>query len=540
VASIQVIQGPDKGRTFELVNGENIIGREGSSVVLADKTASRRHARLAYEDERWVLEDLGSGNGTFVNGVRTKAPTPVNRGDQVRCGSSLLVFLGGPPGLQTTVDVDEDGKLVDAAIVATMPSSEDSVIIPTLEAGAEAIDNLRILYDLIADVGSILNIELLLRRTLDKVFETLKAERGYIMLLDERGKVDLKASKLSQENASKDIPISRTIINEVVSKQIGVLSSNAMSDKRFTAGKSVHDFGIRSAICVPIKGRERILGVIHVDCGVSQHTYTTEQLRLLTAVGYQTGLAIDNVQLYEASVQAERLAATGETVAALSHHVKNMLQALGAGAELVEGGLKRENLAKAKDAWPIVQRNLGKINDLILNMLAFSKQREPRLENVNINRVVEECLELQMPRADERGIALMSDLDDLPPFPVDEAGLHQALLNLMTNAIDAVDDNTGVVTVTSRYDSMNRNVILKVVDNGRGISPEQLDKIFNPFFSSKGQAGTGLGLAVAKKVVQEHQGDIDVNSTVGAGTTFTVTLPAMRAGDAGDTFGPRG
>ncbi|MHC4982265.1 MAG: sensor histidine kinase [Planctomycetota bacterium] len=540
MASIQVIQGPDKGRTFELVNGENIIGREGSSVVLADKTASRRHARLAYEDERWVLEDLGSGNGTFVNGVRTKAPTPVNRGDQVRCGSSLLVFLGGPPGLQTTVDVDEDGKLVDAAIVATMPSSEDSVIIPTLEAGAEAIDNLRILYDLIADVGSILNIELLLRRTLDKVFETLKAERGYIMLLDERGKVDLKASKLSQENASKDIPISRTIINEVVSKQIGVLSSNAMSDKRFTAGKSVHDFGIRSAICVPIKGRERILGVIHVDCGVSQHTYTTEQLRLLTAVGYQTGLAIDNVQLYEASVQAERLAATGETVAALSHHVKNMLQALGAGAELVEGGLKRENLAKAKDAWPIVQRNLGKINDLILNMLAFSKQREPRLENVNINRVVEECLELQMPRADERGIALMSDLDDLPPFPVDEAGLHQALLNLMTNAIDAVDDNTGVVTVTSRYDSMNRNVILKVVDNGRGISPEQLDKIFNPFFSSKGQAGTGLGLAVAKKVVQEHQGDIDVNSTVGAGTTFTVTLPAMRAGDAGDTFGPRG
>jgi signal transduction histidine kinase/pSer/pThr/pTyr-binding forkhead associated (FHA) protein len=560
---LQIIQGPEKGQSFALAEGENIIGRKGRGVVVSDGTVSRRHARLALANDHWLLSDLGSANGTYLNGVRLKEPTVVNRGDQIRCGSTLLVFMGGAAGPQAAVDIDEEGNLVDAAIVATMPSSEDSVIIPTPEAGARAIGNLRILYDLIAEVGSILNIDVLLRRTLDKVFEVVKADRGYIMLIDEHGRLDLRAAKVADEppprrssrhqarraspdgkaptaparEAERRAPISRTIVNEVVSKQVGVLSSNAMSDKRFAAGKSVHDFGIRSAMCVPIKGRERILGVIHVDCSVSEHTYSTEQLRLLTAVGYQTGLAIENVRLYEATVQSERLAAVGETVAVLSHHIKNILQALGAGADVVEMGLKADDLAKAKESWPIVQRNLARINTLILNMLAFSREREPQLESLNVNRILGECIELESSRADERGIALLSDLDDLPPIPADDAGLHQAFLNLISNGVDAVEDNDGVVTVSSRYDSMNREVTVTVADNGSGIEPDSLPKIFNPFFSAKGQGGTGLGLAVAKKVVEEHQGRISVQSTVGEGTTFVVALPALppESADAGDT-----
>jgi two-component system NtrC family sensor kinase len=323
------------------------------------------------------------------------------------------------------------------------------------------------------------------------------------------------------------IPISRTIINDVIAKQVGVLSSNAMSDKRFASGKSVHDFGIRSAICVPIKGRERILGVIHVDCSVSEQTYSTEQLRLLTAVGYQTGLAIENVKLHESAVQSERLAAVGETVAFLSHHIKNILHALGAGVEVVEKGLESDNLAKAREAWPIVQRSLDRINGLILNMLAFSKHREPLYQNVNINHVLTECIELISRHADERQVALMSDLDDLPPIPADPAGLSQAFLNLLANALDAVESNTGVITVASKYDSMHRNVIVRVIDNGSGIPDDQVDQIFTPFYSSKGQRGTGLGLAVAKKVFQEHHGMVELATKVGEGTTFTITLPAM-------------
>ncbi len=533
MASILVIQGADKDRPFDLYDGENIIGRQRCAVRLTDKTVSRRHASIAARNGTWMLEDLGSANGTYLNGVKVTRPMPVSRGDQIRCGATLLVFGGGRP-TEAAVDLDENGSLIDAAIVATVPSNEDSVIIPTPEAGAEAIENIRIIYELAADIGSIFNVPLLLQKTLDRIFDVLNADRGYAMLIDENGGLSLSAARLGERVDEQRIPISRTIIHEVISKQVGVLCSNAMSDKRFASGKSVHDFGIRSAICVPINGRERILGVIHIDCSVSEHTYSTEQLRLLTAIGYQTGLAIENVKLHEAAVQSERLAATGETVALLSHHIKNLLHALGAGIDVVEMGLNREDVQRAKDAWPMVQRNLERINGLILNMLAFSKSREPLLENVNVNHVLGECLELVERQADEREVAIMRDLDDVPPIPADTAGLNRAFLNLVNNALDAVENGSGVITIASKYDSMHRNVIVRVIDNGSGIPPEDIEQIFTPFYSSKGHRGTGLGLAVAKKVIEEHHGKIEVASEVSNGATFTVTLPALPPAAAED------
>ena len=539
VASIQVIQGPDRGLTFELGQGESTLGRQGSTVTLNDGTVSRRHACIIGDNGTWMLRDMGSANGTFLNGVKLRKPARLNGGDQIRTGSTLLLFVA-TNGTMPQVDVDEDGRLIDAAIVATVPSNEDSVIIPTPEAGVEALDSLRILYDTIAEISSIFNVSLLLRRMLSKIFDVLQADRGYVMLVDEKGKLRLVASRVTDETKDGQIPISRTIINEVITKQVGAISSNAMSDKRFTSGKSVHNFGIRSAICVPIKGRDRILGVIHVDCRVAEHTYTTQQLRLLTAIGYHTGLAIENVRLYEAAVQSERLAAVGETVAALSHHIKNILQALMAGTDVVEMGLDQGNLDKSRLAWPIVQRNLGRINATILNMLAFSKDRQPLLENVDLPRLVTECVELITPQADERGVMILSDFDDMPSVPADPAGIHQAVLNLLNNALDAVPDQTGAVTVSCKYDSMHRQAVLRVIDNGHGIEQAKLDEIFHPFYSDKGQRGTGLGLAVAKKVCKEHGGTIKVSSKIGEGTRFTITLSAIpaTAGDPGDTVAP--
>ena len=548
MASIHIIQGPDKGRRFELSDGESLIGRRDCDVELTDNTVSRHHFRLTSDAGRWQLDDLGSANGTFLNGQKVTGSSPVQPGDQIRCGKSLLVFARAGdtvPGM-SGVDMDESGKLVDAAIVATVPSNEDSVVIPTPEAGAQAIGNLRILYDFIAETTSIFTVDVLLRRTLQKVFNVLNADRGFIMLMadgDEPAegqsrRLVLKASILSEESEHTEAPISRTIINEVIRNEVGVLSSNAMGDKRFAAGKSVHDFSIRSAICVPIKGRESILGVIHVDCSVSTHTYSTEQLRLLTAIGYQTGLAIENVRLYEATLQSERLAAVGETVAILSHHIKNILQALQAGIDVVHSALSADNLTKANEAWPIVQRGLGRTNELILNMLAFSKARQPQREDLNVNAILRECLELTGSQADDKGVAVVTDLDDVPPLAADAAGLQHAVLNLLSNALAAVEPQAGIITVRSHYDSMNRIILIDVIDNGSGISDDLLGEIFKPFFSAKGQEGTGLGLAVAKKIVEEHGGAITLASTPGEGTTFTIALPTMPAGDASETMVP--
>ena len=550
MACIHVIQGPDKGRRYALSDGDdNTVGRRDSDVQLTDNTVSRQHFRLSRSTGRWELEDLGSANGTYLNGQRAGKSSPVYAGDQIRCGKSLLVFALGNEAdpVAGGVDMDEDGKLVDAAIVATVPSSEDSVIIPTPEAGAEAIGNLRILYAFIAEVGSIFSVDVLLKRTLEKVLEILKADRGYVMLIAEpdepladgqQRRLVLKASKVNLDGERGEAPISRTIINEVLRNEVGVLSSNAMGDKRFAAGKSVHDFSIRSAICVPIKGRENILGVIHVDCNVSEQTYSTEQLRLLTAIGYQTGLAVENVRLYEAMIQSERLAAVGETVAVLSHHIKNILQAVQAGTDAVQAALEASNLDKALGAWPLIQRGLTRTNDLILNMLAFSKDHEPQREETNVNAILDDSVEMLASQADEKNVAIVTDLDDMPPLPADQAGLQHAVLNLLTNALDAVAEQTGIITVRSRYDAMNRVIVIDVLDNGTGIEKEHIEDIFQPFYSAKGQQGTGLGLAVTKKIVQEHGGTIQVDSTPGEGTSFTVSLPTIPLGDSGETMVP--
>ena len=542
MASVLVIRGPDKGQSYKLREGENVIGRQSGQIELTDGTISRIHARIIYQNRRWFIEDLGSANGTWLNNAKISKATALRRDDHVRVGNTVLSFqLAKPRSARVlpALDVDESGRLVDAAIVATVPSSEDSIVIPTPEAGAQAIDNLRILYQLIAEAGTLLNIDDLLQHTLDRVAQVLKADRGYVMLVNEQGRLAVRASHLPKKGKDQKAPISRTIINSVVTQQVGILSTNAMADKRFASGKSVHDFGIRSAICVPIKGREKILGIIHIDCNVSDQTYSTEQLRLMTAVGVQTGLAIENVQLHHEAVQKERLAAVGETVAFLSHHIKNILQALSAGTDIVELGLAKQDVARARSAWPIVQRNLGRINELILNMLTFSKSRQPLLEFTNINNVLTECVELMSPRADERNVAVLSDLGSLPDIPADTSGLHQAFLNLLNNALDAVSDSKGVITVTSRFDEQTGNVVVCVVDNGSGIPAHQLDRVFNPFFSGKGQKGTGLGLAVARKIFQEHHGKIEVSSKVGHGTTFTITLPARAvAGGKQDTSAP--
>jgi K+-sensing histidine kinase KdpD len=522
---VEVIQGPDKGKTFEVSEGELVIGRQSEEFSLSDGTVSRQHARLSTRGGNWYIEDIGSVNGTFVNGVKVNRSTRLHLGDQVRCGGSLLVF-GGAAGRETpALEMDESGRLVDAAIMATVPSNEDSVISPTPEAGAEAIDNLRLLYNLTSELSSIFNLDMLIRRGLEIITEVVPADRAYILLYQD-GQLVTKAFKDSSEKRSDKIPISRTIINEVLAKQVGVLSSNAMRDKRFSSGKSVHAYGIRSALAVPIKGHDKVMGVIHVDCSVSEHTYSTEQLRLLTAIGYQMGLAIQNVRLYEEAVKSERMTAIGATVAYLSHHVKNILQAMSTGTQVMETALKSGQMNKAREVWPIMRRSLARLNAVVLNMLAYSKPREPLLENVNVNHVLQEVVDMVSDLTDERGVAVITDLADMPPIPADATGLQQVFLNLLNNALEAVPPQHGAITIASDFSSLTQLVTVTVSDNGVGIPADQLPLIWEVFHSSKGNKGTGLGLAVTRKIVREHGGQITVDSTPGKGTSFTVTLPA--------------
>jgi two-component system NtrC family sensor kinase len=240
-------------------------------------------------------------------------------------------------------------------------------------------------------------------------------------------------------------------------------------------------------------------------------------------------------------LEAERLAAVGETTAALSHSIKNILQALRGGADVVEMGLKASNLVQASKGWRIVDRNLDKIYQLTLNLLAYSKQREPLLEMVNPRKLIDECLELVAQVASEKGVMVVSDVDEgHPAIPMDPSGMHQVIMNLLSNALDAIQPKRGLVRIECKYDEANRQSIMEVIDNGVGIAPPMMKHMFELFHSTKGNRGTGLGLAVAKKIVEEHEGSISARSAPGEGSTFTVRLPVFHSNlaDPSQTHGP--
>ena len=281
-------------------------------------------------------------------------------------------------------------------------------------------------------------------------------------------------------------------------------------------------------MCVPIKYNDRLYGVIQVDSKIANYTYTEDQLNLLTAIGVQTGMALANLRLVEQRLRSERLAGVGQTVASLSHSIRNILQGMRGGADVVELGLKKKNLGVVNNGWVIVSRNLERIYGLTLNMLAFSKQRRPEIELTNLAPLLDEVVALVSTQYENRGAALINDVPaDLPPVPIDGGAIHQAVLNLLTNALDAVEAQQGVVTLRVELEEATDRVRLSVTDNGVGISPGSRRRLFEPFHSTKGLRGTGLGLVVTKKVVDEHGGTIHVDSQPGAGATFTIELPLI-------------
>lgn len=229
---------------------------------------------------------------------------------------------------------------------------------------------------------------------------------------------------------------------------------------------------------------------------------------------------------------AERLAAVGQTVAGMAHCVKNILHGLNGGSYMVNIGIQKDNVEKLRTGWNMVQRNITRTHDLVQDLLTYSKERRPEMAPCRPNEVVEEVMELMQAVAEENNVTLETDLSpQIGEVLVDERSLHRSLLNLVGNAIDACRDDptlgkTHRVKVTTRLDG-NQTIRFDVTDNGSGMSEEVKNKLFSSFFSTKGPQGTGLGLLVTSKLIEEHKGAIDVESELDKGTTFSIRLPMV-------------
>ncbi len=249
---------------------------------------------------------------------------------------------------------------------------------------------------------------------------------------------------------------------------------------------------------------------------------------------YVLQIATDRTHLLEMEQglkQAERLANVGLTTAGLAHTIKNILAGLDGGSYMVDSALERDDPARLRAGWEMVQRYIEQVSGLVHNLLSYSKPREPSRELVEPGRLAQDVVGLFSDKAKMAGLRLESDIEEgLQRLMMDREAMHASLSNLVANALDACTwdpdlDKVHHVRVAARA-RMGGGVAYEVMDNGPGISEENQRKVLRTFFTSKGVRGTGLGLLLTKKAVQEHNGAIDFVSTPGEGTSFRIEIPS--------------
>jgi len=236
------------------------------------------------------------------------------------------------------------------------------------------------------------------------------------------------------------------------------------------------------------------------------------------------------LRLQREKEQAERMAVIGRTVAGLAHYIKNIVTGLKGGAYVINSAVSKKDLDLVQKGWQMVERNIDQISNIVLDMLIYSRERKPQYQMVNPNILVKEVAGLMEERARLSGVEMVLDLDpDLGEVAMDRTAIHRCLLNLIGNAIDActlegLTNGKGKVIIrTDRPQGWA--VRFQVIDNGTGMDKETQDRLFTDFFTTKGYKGTGLGLPVTQKIVNEHKGRLEFESTPGKGTTFTLMLP---------------
>src|SRR4029079_7661063 len=210
---------------------------------------------------------------------------------------------------------------------------------------------------------------------------------------------------------------------------------DVQADVRFHAVESLHKHNIREAICVPMKGRRDIVGVLFLDTqstlkqfvsrGQETGKFSEDHLTLASTTAHQAPTAVEESRYHQSLVHAERLAAVGQTIAAMSHHIKHIVPWFRLGAGMVRSALKDEDKHLLGKGWKLVERNQGRIDQLILDMLSYSKEREPAIEPTDLNKLCEDVLETVRGRANDRGVTLeFRQGQGVGAVPCDPEGIH--------------------------------------------------------------------------------------------------------------------
>jgi signal transduction histidine kinase len=524
--SITVFRDGKRVKGIDTERDEIVIGRDAScDVPLDDKTVSRRHAKMTRVVEGVLVEDLGSRNGTYVGGeqIKTHRLAP---GESVTVGGYTLSVRGVTEITGARPKTAE--RPAETAILSTLDARSVGKGEDVREGKVDReamVSRLSALYDLGQKLCGRLAMLEIAETFLDLLMAVFsKADRA-VMLVEDRQTRNLVPLAARERGSSGAEPrISRTVVDTVLNEKQAVICGDTGSDARFKHSVSLQDLKIRAIMCAPLIVSDRVLGMVEVDCGAGGISFSEDDLRLLTGLASQVSIAMENSRLYREVEHSRRLAAIGQTVSGVAHCVKNVLNGIDGGLFIARKGLGDRNEEKIAKGWDMLQRNSSFLKGLVLDMLDYSKDRPPEYQEVDVPALFEEIMAFVQGRATEGGIDLsLAIAEGIGKVNLDPTRMKRALLNIVANAVEATPEG-GRVTVTiapvrTGWFSVN------ITDTGKGIPADMMKTIFEPFVSTKGSKGTGLGLPVMKKIVEEHGGEVHVESEVGKGTTFGITLP---------------
>jgi signal transduction histidine kinase len=325
----------------------------------------------------------------------------------------------------------------------------------------------------------------------------------------------------------------------------GVLAHTILDKQAFNITDAASDPRVRKDIpamlkinsfaTVPLVAKGRVIGVIMVDNLFTRRPITDHDVRFLTMFAHQAALAIDNAiihsnmesmnrdirAMHEQLAQSEKMAALGSMMAEITHEIRNPLVSI--------GGFTRRLARKvtdpdAKKYVEIILGEVGRLEGIIHDNLAYIKNVTPQFSRSSLNAVLDEVLKVYEDELRQRGISIERDLaGDLPEQDMDPQQIKQAIVNLVTNAMEAMELG-GVLTVRTFAPSGSRETILEIGDTGPGVSPESMQNLFNPYYTTKVR-GTGLGLSITHRIIATHKGSIRFRNRESGGALFTIRLP---------------
>jgi len=389
--------------------------------------------------------------------------------------------------------------------------------------------------DISKSVHSSTRVEEVLHLAVRKTAEALSARGSILRILNlKTGELELNSAYgLSDRYLSKGHVSSTKVIREICQENRAIIIEDVETDPRVQYPKEAKEEGIKMMVDLPLFVGQNVVGILRIFFD-EKREFSEEELNFAVAIAEQCALAIDKARLIEKqqlqydnlAMQTDKLSSLGRMAAGIAHEINNPL----AGILLYSTNLVKKvpETGPLKKGLEVIIHETIRCRGIIQDLLEFSRERELAKVLADLNGVIDKALSILANEFRLNRISLEKRLsDNLPSVLIDVNQMEQVFINFFMNAVEAIQGQ-GHISVRSYKDEDNQGIVVEIADSGMGIPQELVERVFEPFFSTKPK-GTGLGLAVNYGIIQKHGGQIRVSSQPGRGTTMTIRLPCDQA-----------